>query len=177
MKSFRYTREATSGRVRAGTFSRGCAASPEAGTSASSGWADGETAGLRRPVPVPAPLASWFTARLDRVGESREVARAASVLGREFTLEQLSTLLPGAGDAVERGVARLVEDEIFRRRSDRLGGRCRFRYALDRSAAYASLLAQHRRLYEERASAARSSTSSSRASTQSGSSAPSVNQP
>ncbi len=99
---------------------------------------------------VPASLRSWLTGRLDRLGNAREVVRVASVLGREFTRQQLTALVPAAGDAVGRALDRLVEAGLLQRR----GGRCpsyRFRLALDRDAAHESLLAEHRRLYEWRA--------------------------
>ena len=107
---------------------------------------DCDGTGPRPPIAVPASLKSWLTARLDRLGDAREVVRAASVLGREFTLEQLRGLLPSGGDAVPSALNRLVEAEILQRR----GGTYRFRYALDRSAAYESLLREHRRLYRRR---------------------------
>ncbi len=131
---------------------------------------------------VPGSLNSWLTACLDRLGDAREVARVASVLGREFTRAQLSALLPAAGDAVDRGLDRLVEAEILKRRGGRWRAAFRFRHGLIRDAAYESLIGEHRRLYQQRAAAAfpgaqESSSSSSRAASRSGSPTPSANQP
>ncbi len=129
------------------------------------------------PALVPAALSSWLTARLDRLDNAREVARVASVLGREFTREQLLALIPAAGDRLEQALERLVEAEFLGRRGSGWRSIYRFRLALDREAAYESLIAAHRRLYEERAAAFAGVDERSRVEPGSGSAAPSVSRP
>ncbi len=76
----------------------------------------------------------------------------ASVPGREFSREQLMALVPGASEAIERGLDRLVEEEILRPPGGRRAT-YRFRHGLIRDAAYESRIGEHRRLYEDRAAA------------------------
>src|SRR5262249_16693819 len=53
----------------------------------------GTAGGPKGPV-IPSSLHASLTARLDRLGKTREVARVAAALGREFTLDLLRASMP-----------------------------------------------------------------------------------
>jgi DNA-binding SARP family transcriptional activator len=98
---------------------------------------------------VPATIQASLTARLDRLGEAREVAQIAAVIGREFTYPLLAA-------TVDLG-AKMEESELNARldaltASELVFARGRpptasylFKHALIRDAAYDSLLRAERR--------------------------------
>jgi class 3 adenylate cyclase/tetratricopeptide (TPR) repeat protein len=84
---------------------------------------------------VPTTLQDSLMARLDRLGDAKEVAQIAAVIGREFELELLQAVA-GAGAALRDAVDRLVAAELVFRRGPRLS----FKHALVQDVAYQSLL-------------------------------------
>jgi len=99
---------------------------------------------------VPATLKDSLMARLDRLGEAREVAQIASVIGRQFVFSLLDAVIPHGGTDIEAALAKLVEAGIVfpdGRGSERSFS---FKHALTRDAAYESLLFSRRRELHER---------------------------
>ena len=99
---------------------------------------------------VPATLKDSLMARLDRLGEAREVAQIASVIGRQFTFALLDAVILGGRTDVEAALAKLVAAGIVfpeGRSSERSFS---FRHALVRDVAYESLLLSRRREWHER---------------------------
>jgi predicted ATPase len=91
-------------------------------------------------LPVPASLRDSFIARLDQLGPARNVARMASILGREFPqtlLEAVSGLPP---EELQESLDRLVDAEILHARGTGERRTYIFKHALLQNAAYDSLL-------------------------------------
>jgi len=100
---------------------------------------------------VPATLKDSLMARLDRLGEAREVAQIASVIGRQFTFALLDAIAPQRDAELEAALARLGAAGIIF--PEGRGGQERsysFKHALVRDAAYESLLLSRRREWHER---------------------------
>jgi serine/threonine protein kinase/class 3 adenylate cyclase/predicted ATPase len=101
--------------------------------------------GSRRAGQVPSTLHDSLMARLDHLGDAKQVAQLAAVVGRRFDRELIGAVA-GLDDAVlDAALDRLVEAELVFRRG--LGTRARytFKHALVRDAAYQSLLVRTRR--------------------------------
>jgi class 3 adenylate cyclase len=99
---------------------------------------------------VPTALRDMLAARLDRLGPTREVARAASVIGRQFSYNLLRSLLPSGPQELEHGLSHLVEADIIRPTGAGLDATFAFKHALLQDAAYGSLLRPERRAYHRR---------------------------
>ncbi len=108
-------------------------------------------AGPFRPS-IPNSLQQPLLARLDRLGEVKQVAQIASVIGREFDLETVSLLMGDDTDTLESDLTALVEAGIIIIRE---AGRdsYSFKHALIQDVVYKNLLdrdaiALHQRLTE-----------------------------
>ena len=110
----------------------------------------GEAGGLQA---IPPTLQQSLAARLDRLGEAREVAQIGAVLGREFSY----TLLTAVGGVVGKELQTVADDRGLKFALDRLldadlllvegaGAQAtyRFKHALIQDAAYDSLLKSRR---------------------------------
>jgi class 3 adenylate cyclase/tetratricopeptide (TPR) repeat protein len=91
-------------------------------------------------LPIPDALQGTLLARLDGLGESRQLAQIASVVGREFAFDVLAKLAGRPKDAVERDLSRLVDAGLVRLLKSSTETKFEFRHALIREAAYNSLL-------------------------------------
>jgi tetratricopeptide (TPR) repeat protein len=89
-------------------------------------------------------------ARLDRLGEAREVAQIAAVIGRQFGSALLDAVVPGRGVRLEAALGRLVAAGIVFPGGSGTHGAFSFKHALVRDAAYESLLLARRREWHER---------------------------
>jgi predicted ATPase/class 3 adenylate cyclase len=94
---------------------------------------------------VPATLKDSLMARLDRLGEAREVAQVASVIGRQFARALLEALMPGRSAELDSALAKLAASGIVFPEGPRQAGGFSFKHALVRDAAYESLLLARRR--------------------------------
>ncbi|HEY1983257.1 MAG TPA: adenylate/guanylate cyclase domain-containing protein [Xanthobacteraceae bacterium] len=99
---------------------------------------------------VPATLKDSLTARLDRLGEAREVAQIASVIGRQFAAALLDVLMLGRRTDLDAALAKLVAAGIVLPEGRALEQSFSFKHALTRDAAYESLLLSRRREWHER---------------------------
>ena len=108
-----------------------------------------ESAG-RDSAAVPATLKDSLMARLDRLGEARDVAQVASVIGRQFTLALLDAVAPQRGADLERALVKLGSAGIIFPEGRGLEQGYAFKHALVRDAAYDSLLMSRRRDLHER---------------------------
>jgi class 3 adenylate cyclase/tetratricopeptide (TPR) repeat protein/energy-coupling factor transporter ATP-binding protein EcfA2 len=99
---------------------------------------------------VPATLKDSLMARLDRLGEARETAQIAAVLGRQFSLALLDAVAPKHGSELEGVLARLASAGIVFPEGRGTEQRFSFKHALLRDAAYESLLLARRREWHER---------------------------
>jgi predicted ATPase len=118
----------------------------------------GDAGGLQA---IPPTFQQSLAARLDRLGEAREVAQIGAVLGRDFSYALLRALAPPVGGvddpAIQRAPVAVVDDRSLQSALDRLvdadlllvqgaGGQAsyRFKHALIQDAAYESLLKSRR---------------------------------
>ena len=99
---------------------------------------------------VPATLKDSLMARLDRLGEAREVAQIAAVVGRQFPFLLLETVVSKRGGDLEAALAKLVAAGIVFPEGRGLERSFSFKHALMRDAAYESLLLARRRDWHER---------------------------
>jgi class 3 adenylate cyclase/tetratricopeptide (TPR) repeat protein len=100
---------------------------------------------------IPASLQASLLARLDRIGEAREIARVAAALGRELSFELLSAVLPDRNAAaLRRALERLVAAGLVVPAASPARERYAFRHALIQDAAYGTLLRAERRALHER---------------------------
>jgi tetratricopeptide (TPR) repeat protein len=107
-----------------------------------------ESGGLEDPAAVtavPETLQDSLLARLDRLGEAKEIAQTAAVLAREFPYAMLAEIVDMDEDRLRAGLARLVDAGILyeTRRWERES--YLFKHALIMDAAYDSLLHARRR--------------------------------
>ncbi|WP_394845779.1 protein kinase [Pendulispora brunnea] len=101
---------------------------------------------------VPATLEALLRARLDTLPEpGRELARVASVLGREMNYDLLRAMCPLSEESLRIGLLQLVETGIFRPIGPISRATCRFKHALVQEAAYQSLVKQERQELHQRA--------------------------
>jgi serine/threonine protein kinase/tetratricopeptide (TPR) repeat protein len=90
-------------------------------------------------VAMPSTLRALLSARLDRLGSAKETAQIAAALGREFSIEVLTSVSSSPPDVVEQDLRTLATAGLCtrgHRLTDRLG---KFKHALVRDAAYDSL--------------------------------------
>ncbi len=99
---------------------------------------------------VPATLKDSLMARLDRLGDAREVAQIASVIGRQFALSLLDAVAPRGGAALETALAKLVASGIVFPEGRGRDQSFSFKHGLVRDAAYESLLLGRRREWHAR---------------------------
>jgi class 3 adenylate cyclase/tetratricopeptide (TPR) repeat protein len=99
---------------------------------------------------VPATLKDSLMARLDRLGEAREIAQIASVIGRQFTFALLDAVIPGGSIGLEPALAKLAAAGIVFPEGRGLEASFSFKHALTRDTAYESLLLGRRRELHER---------------------------
>jgi class 3 adenylate cyclase/tetratricopeptide (TPR) repeat protein len=94
---------------------------------------------------LPDTLQSVLAARLDRLGEARVLAQAASVIGREFSLALLSTVVDAPVESLTPPLLQLVDAGIVSQQIGRGLNEYAFRHALIQDAAYESMLRRRRR--------------------------------
>jgi class 3 adenylate cyclase/tetratricopeptide (TPR) repeat protein/energy-coupling factor transporter ATP-binding protein EcfA2 len=99
---------------------------------------------------VPATLKDSLMARLDRLGEAREIAQIAAVVGRQFPFAILEAVVPRGSEALQTALANLVTAGILLPEGRGLERGFSFKHALLRDAAYESLLLARRRDWHER---------------------------
>ena len=99
---------------------------------------------------VPATLKDSLMARLDRLGEARDVAQIAAVIGRQFAFALLDAVAPKHGAELETALAKLVAAGIVFPEGRGPERSFSFKHALVRDAAYESLLLGRRREWHQR---------------------------
>jgi len=101
----------------------------------------GEAGGLQA---IPPTLQQSLAARLDRLGEAREVAQIGAVLGRDFTYSLLSAVGGVDNPALQAALDRLAEADLLIAEGAGDEATYRFKHALIQDAAYDSLLKTRR---------------------------------
>ena len=99
---------------------------------------------------IPATLRDMLTARLDRMGEAKEVAQIASVIGNEFSAGLLRDVAPIAEERLKTELEKLVEAELLFEQGDSPSRSYQFKHALIQDAAYQSLVRSSRQHYHRK---------------------------
>ncbi len=94
---------------------------------------------------IPESLQAALTARLDRLGQSKEVVQSAAVIGREFSSRLLAALVGLPPDVLDRGLETLCDDGIIVAQEEGERHDYRFKHALIQEAAYSGVLRDRRR--------------------------------
>jgi class 3 adenylate cyclase/predicted ATPase len=100
---------------------------------------------------IPPTLQQSLAARLDRLGEAREVAQIGAVLGRDFTYSLLRTVGGVDDPALRSALDRLADADLLIAEGAGPGASYRFKHALIQDAAYDSLLKSRRQALHRRA--------------------------
>ena len=100
---------------------------------------------------IPPTLQQSLAARLDRLGQSREVAQIGAVLGREFAYPVLRDVAKIDEPALRAALERLAEADIVFVDGVVPQATYRFKHALVQDAAYDSLLKSRRQALHRRA--------------------------
>jgi len=108
----------------------------------------GQPGGLQA---IPPTLQQSLVARLDRLGEAREVAQIGAVLGRDFTYALLRAVGGIDNPALQSALDSLAEADLLISEGAGSQANYRFKHALIQDAAYESLLKSSRRALHRRA--------------------------
>ena len=100
---------------------------------------------------VPPTLQQSLAARLDRLGEAREVAQIGAVLGRDFAYELLRDVAGLDESALQPALERLTKVDLLFVEGAPPQANYRFKHALIQDAAYDSLLKSRRQALHRRA--------------------------
>ena len=107
---------------------------------------------------IPPTLQQSLAARLDRLGEAREVAQIGAVLGRDFSYRLLSDVSSTAAGfdelRLQAALDRLMEADLLFVDGAPPTAAYRFKHALIQDAAYESLLKSRRQALHRRAAEA-----------------------
>jgi len=102
------------------------------------------------PLAIPSTLQDSLTARLDRLGNAREVAQLAATIGRDFPYELLRSIGSKDETNLQKALEVLMEAEVLYRRGVMPQTHYLFKHALIRDAAYESLLKSKRQQVHSR---------------------------
>lgn len=104
-----------------------------------------ELAGQLPSLAIPATLHDSLLARLDRLGEAKELAQTAACIGREFSLDLLAGVSQLEKAGLDDALEQLIDSGLVFRRG--AGDRITyvFKHALVQDAAYEALLLSRRR--------------------------------
>ena len=94
---------------------------------------------------IPSTLQDSLVARLDRLGTARDVALAASIIGREFPYELIAAVYPVPRARLEADLERLVRSDLLSQQGAPPNSRYVFKHALIRDAAFRTVLKARRR--------------------------------
>jgi len=92
------------------------------------------------PLAIPTTLLGLLTARLDRLGEIREIAQIGAAIGRQFSYRLLAAVAAVSGPSLQTALAHLAACELIFVRGEPPDSTYIFRHALVRDAAYATMV-------------------------------------
>src|SRR5262249_33867736 len=88
------------------------------------------------PLGIPATLQDALMARLDRLGEAKEIAQLGATIGREFSYELLHAVSLVNDETLQHGLKQLVEAELVYQRGLTSRATYLFKHALIQETAY-----------------------------------------
>ena len=94
---------------------------------------------------IPSTLSDLLSARLDRLGSTKEVLQVGAAIGREFSHDLVVAVSRREVGAVDEALDRGVASGLIVREGAGTAAAYRFRHALIQEAAYASILKSQRR--------------------------------
>ncbi len=100
---------------------------------------------------IPPTLQQSLAARLDRLGEAREIAQIGAVLGRDFAYPLLRAVAGVADPGLQTALDRLADADLLFTEGAPPQATYRFKHALIQDAAYESLLKSRRQTLHKRA--------------------------
>ena len=103
---------------------------------------------------IPLTLQQSLAARLDRLGEAREIAQIGASLGRDFTHALLRAVAEVADPVLQSALERLADADLLFVEGAPPEAAYRFKHALIQEAAYESLLKSRRQTLHRRAAEA-----------------------
>jgi class 3 adenylate cyclase/predicted ATPase len=106
-----------------------------------------ELQGALHSLAIPTTLHDSLMARLDRLGDAKEVAQLAATLGRVFPNELLQAVSPWDEGRLQHALTQLVEAELLDRHGVPPHTMYVFKHALIQETAYQSLLRSKRQQY------------------------------
>jgi class 3 adenylate cyclase/DNA-binding response OmpR family regulator/predicted ATPase len=89
---------------------------------------------------VPTTLLGSLTARLDKLGEIREIAQIGTAIGREFSYRLLAAITPVSSSTLQTALAHLAASELIFVRGEPPDSTYIFKHALVQDAAYATMV-------------------------------------
>jgi predicted ATPase len=92
------------------------------------------------PLAVPTTLLGSLTARLDKLGEIREIAQMGAAIGREFSYRLLAAIAPISSRSLQTALARLAASDLIFVRGEPPDSTYIFKHALVQDAAYATMV-------------------------------------
>lgn len=104
---------------------------------------------LQSTFALPETLQDSLLARLDQLGEAKRIAQIASVVGREFTKNDLARVAPDLAPLIERGCAMLHDSGMTISLTEDANA-FQFRHVLIQEIAYSTLVRGERREYNSR---------------------------
>jgi class 3 adenylate cyclase/tetratricopeptide (TPR) repeat protein len=93
---------------------------------------------------IPASLHASLLARLDRLGQAKEMAQIGAAIGREFSHALLAAVAQRSEAELAHALDRLVETGLLFRQGARPDARFLFKHALVQDVAYGTLLRERR---------------------------------
>jgi class 3 adenylate cyclase/DNA-binding response OmpR family regulator/predicted ATPase len=105
------------------------------------------------PVPalaIPTTLLGSLTARLDRLGPSKEIAQIGAAIGREFSYRLLAAVIPVSGPSPQTALAHLAACDLIFVRGEPPDSTYVFKHALVQDAAYATMVRSKRQQLHNR---------------------------
>ena len=101
-------------------------------------------------IAIPATLHDSLMERLDRLGETKDIAQIASCIGRDFSYRLIAKVADRSSEALDEALDKLVAAELIQRHGVDREASFVFKHALVRDAAYESLLKEVRRKFHKR---------------------------
>jgi class 3 adenylate cyclase/predicted ATPase len=106
-----------------------------------------EMQGPLHSLAIPTTLHDSLMARLDRLGDAKEVAQLGATLGRTFSYELIQAVSPWGVERLRHALAQLVDAELLYQRGVPPQATYIFKHALIQETAYQSLLRSTRQQY------------------------------
>jgi predicted ATPase len=112
---------------------------------------DSDVSSRLLPFPmIPTTLLGSLTARLDRLGQSKEIAQIAAVIGREFSYRLLATVASVDDPSLRAALSHIAACQLISVRGEPPTSTYIFKHALIQDAAYATMVRSKRQRLHSR---------------------------